>query len=85
MLRRLLLRFKLPLRRNEGFFFNVFPRERVVIPSPVRPVVTEPEKELARCMLLAPGAELSMMELPRWLASHSSVNFVGRVAMGAAR
>jgi len=85
MLRRLLLRFKLPFRRSDAFFFNVFPRDSD--PSPMTPPIpaTEPEKELERWRL-PPGLPASMIELPRWLASHSSVNLpLGRVATGAMR
>jgi len=47
-----------------------------MLPSPV----VEPEKELERCIL---GWKPSTMELPRWLASHSSVNLPDRVETGA--
>lgn len=96
MLLRLLDLPKLPFRRNEDFFLRVLFRETwmALAPSvsPPRPDRVEPEKELDRCILLILwfccaccfGSGLSMMELPRWLASHSSVNLpASRVGAGA--
>lgn len=94
MLRRLPARFRLPLRRMEDFFLRVLERETwmLVEPSTVAgaPAVVEPADELERCMLLIllvvvpRGMGPLMMELPRWLASHSSVNLpVGLDGAGA--
>ena len=88
ILRRLLLRFRLPALRKEAFFFRVLPRDGVGPPSPVTPPTTEPAKELERCMLVPAAPALpsnpSTIDVPRWLASHSSVNLAGCEATGAA-
>lgn len=102
MLRRLPARLRLPLRRTEDFFLRVLDRENWMLLEPFTtadpPPVVEPAEELERCMLLmllaslvwlfvmARGLGPFMMELPRWLASHSSVNFpVGLAGAGAYR
>jgi hypothetical protein len=59
-LRRLELLFKEPVLRREAFFFKVPPLDGITV-SPCDMT------ELDRC--IGP----SMMELPRWLASHSSL------------
>jgi len=86
MLLRLLLRFRLPPLLRDGFFFSVFPRDRApVVERAPSPGPMDPERELERCMLAGTACTgvASMMELPRWLASHSSVNLAGRMATGA--
>lgn len=58
-LRRLLFLFMLPLRLSTAFFFRVPVRDGTEL---------SPWIALERCI------GLSNMELPRWLASHSSLN-----------
>lgn len=69
MLRRLLLRFRLPLRRSEFFFLRVLLRTGNCWSSPALKLWTE----AARCMLEPETWWPSTMEEPRWEAPHSSV------------
>lgn len=83
MLRRLPDLLMLLALRSEDLFLRVLFRDSWTLLWPSRPPralpVVEPEKELERWMLpamvlLRRGTGPLMMELPRWLASHSSVN-----------
>ena len=74
MLRRLLLRRKLLVRRIEFFFLRVLFRMGSCWSSPAEKLRTELVRSMAATLLMRLLVGPSMMELPRWLASHSSVN-----------